>query len=231
MDTGGKNQDSSGELAEKFLPRFEADQVIEEAGGEDQSGGREESPNKTEVTAQDVAALEGEEEEEGEGAQVGNHYGDAADPWDGTSMGLAVVVRVIEHPPADCDVPAERGQEERGGESHSGDYEKRVHSTYLRADSTSEGPSEEWPRMNTDKRRAESQETTATGTALLASYQATVSCRPISNGVPAVKPNSVWARVTSRQRRGWPFGLVTSQWKSPLKPVRPAILAARSSTA
>jgi hypothetical protein len=53
-------------------------------------------------------------------------------------VGLAVVVRVIQHAQTDREIPAERRKDERGGESHGSDYEKRVHGGYLRGGSQPE---------------------------------------------------------------------------------------------
>src|ERR1019366_9520910 len=139
IDTGSEDQDGSGDLAEEFLPRFEAEDVIEEAGGKDQSGGREKPPDEAEVTAHDVAALEGGGGGDGERGQVGNSNGDAADPGDGGGVDFAVVVRPIQHTPADREVPADRGKDERGSESRGGDYEQRVHGRYLRGESQPDG--------------------------------------------------------------------------------------------
>jgi hypothetical protein len=36
---------------------------------------------------------------------------------------FAIVVRPIQHTPADREVPADRGKDERGSESRGGDYE------------------------------------------------------------------------------------------------------------
>src|SRR4051812_11231191 len=57
------------------------------------------------------------------------------------------------------------------------------------------------------------------------SYHAIVAARPCSKGVEAVKPNSALARDTSRQRRGWPSGLVLSQTTRPLKPAKRATVS------
>src|ERR1700722_8692080 len=59
-------------------------------------------------------------------------------------------------------------------------------------------------------------------------YQSIVLRRPASNDVAARNPNSLSARLTSRRRRGWPFGWFVSQMILPVKPVICAMVSARS---
>src|SRR5919201_135545 len=61
-----------------------------------------------------------------------------------------------------------------------------------------------------------------------ARYHSTVFRKPSSNFVFAENPKASRARLTSRQRRGWPSGLVGSNTSRPLYPHRPAIRSARS---
>jgi hypothetical protein len=75
------------------------------------------------VIAHDLAALEGEAEEDGEGSQVGNDYRDATDPGDRVSMDFAGLVWLIQQTPADGEVPTERCQYEGGSKSRGGEYE------------------------------------------------------------------------------------------------------------
>ena len=58
---------------------------------------------------------------------------------------------------------------------------------------------------------------------LVERYQLTVSLKPSSSGVLALKPNSFSALEVLSIRLGWPSGLLLSQIISPLKPVWRAI--------
>lgn len=59
------------------------------------------------------------------------------------------------------------------------------------------------------------------------SYQSIVVFKPCSSVVWAVNPISFSARVTSRQRRGWPSGLLASQMILLVKLLRRAINSVR----
>jgi hypothetical protein len=56
--------------------------------------------------------------------------------------------------------------------------------------------------------------------------QPTVRLIPARNPTAGLKPNSACARCTSRQRRGWPFGFVTSQAISPSNSTSSAMMRA-----
>ena len=123
MDTGSENQNGRADLAEKLLPRLEAEDVINETGRKDQKGGWGESPNEAEVPAQDLAALKGQEQNDGEGSEIGNDYGDPADSRDRAGMHFAAVVRTIQQTPTTGEVPAGRCKNDGGNEGRDGEYE------------------------------------------------------------------------------------------------------------
>jgi hypothetical protein len=98
-------------LASEFLVGFEAKQVVQEARDEDQGSGGGELPDEIEVVLDDVADLQGKEEE-GERDQAGDDDRDFADSGDRAGVDFAVVVRLIQHTPSDRQVPAERRKDQ-----------------------------------------------------------------------------------------------------------------------
>ena len=75
-----------GELTCEFLPGLESEQVVEEAGEENDRGGGEEVSDDVEVAADYIAELIGRKKKEGQRARAGDEDGDAADAGDGSRV-------------------------------------------------------------------------------------------------------------------------------------------------
>jgi hypothetical protein len=127
LDAAPVGQGGGGELAEELLPGLEAEEVVEEAGGEDDDRGWGEFPDQREGLLDDVPAFEGGEHEEAERREVGEGDGEAADAWDGAGVKLAALVRAVEATQAEAEVADEGREEEGEGEGGEGEEEEGVH--------------------------------------------------------------------------------------------------------
>ena len=70
-----------------------------------------------------VTGPEGGQKEEDKRDQVGDDNGDTADAGEGSRVDFADMVRLIHQAPADCEVPAQRREDERHTEGRDGEYE------------------------------------------------------------------------------------------------------------
>lgn len=101
MDAGPAGKGGGGELAEELLPGAEAEQVVAEAGGEDDEDGWQQVPGERKGLSGDMAARERGEEEDAVGGEAGDENGDASDMGDGMGMEFAEVVGAVD-PAGEC---------------------------------------------------------------------------------------------------------------------------------
>jgi hypothetical protein len=116
LDTAAIGDDSRETLAGELLPGLEMDEIVGEADGEYDQGGREQLDNKDQLGGEDAAGVERQNEEETEGGEVGDDDRDTADARNRTLVNFTRIAGRIDQPEPDGPVSEQGRQQEGDGE-------------------------------------------------------------------------------------------------------------------
>ena len=116
LDTAAIGDDGGETLAGELLPGLEMDEIVGEADGEYDQGGREQLDNKDQLGGEDAAGVERQNEEETEGGEVGDDDSDTADARNRTLVNFTGIAGRIDQPEPDGPVSEQGRQQEGDGE-------------------------------------------------------------------------------------------------------------------
>jgi hypothetical protein len=110
QDRGARSESycehSGNRLTAEFLPRLEADDVIDQTSEENEAGSWQQGPEQFAVLYGDLGVMWGQNEHKPERSCVGEDDGDTADTWDWLQVKLAHGIRLIDDVETLKDVPA-----------------------------------------------------------------------------------------------------------------------------